>query len=133
MPRHEEVRSDETTPGTDQALYQRRGDPERRVRHHFEGTTRQTEIGRVGANDRHVALIELIPQVRGALWMQFNGNNARTGGGEGASYRSSSCTDIEHKVTGNDASVCDDAARPSAIELMPPPPRPANGGHGPSP
>ena len=79
MPRHQEVRSDQTTTGADQTLDERRGDPERRVRHHFEGTARETEIGRVGANDRHVALIELIPQVRGALWMQLNGNNARTG------------------------------------------------------
>jgi hypothetical protein len=133
MPRHEEVRSDETTTGADQALYQRRGDPERRVRHHFEGTTRETEIGRVGANDRHIALIELIPQVRGAQWMQLDGHNARTGRNERASYRTSSCTDVENKVTGNDASVCHDAARPTTIELMPPPPWPADGGHGPSP
>jgi predicted transcriptional regulator len=63
MPRHEEVRSDQTTTGADQALDERRGDPERRVRHHFEGTARETEIGRVGANDRHVALIELVPQL----------------------------------------------------------------------
>lgn len=134
MPRHEEVCSNQTTTGADQALYQRRGDPERRVRHHFEGATRETEIGRVGAHDRHVALIELIPQVGGALWMQLNGNNAGTGGGEGASHRSSARTDVEHKVTGNDASICDDAARPTTIELMPPPPWPADRGHdGPSP
>ena len=29
MPRHEEVRSDQTTTGADQALDERRGDPER--------------------------------------------------------------------------------------------------------
>jgi hypothetical protein len=69
MPRHEEVRSDETTTGADQALDERRGDPEWRVRHHFEGAARETKIGRVGANDRHVALIELTPQGRGALRM----------------------------------------------------------------
>jgi hypothetical protein len=85
MPRHEEVRSDQTATGADQALDERRGDPERRVRHHFEGTARQTEIGGVGANDRHVASIELIPQVRGALWMQLNRNNARSGCDERAS------------------------------------------------
>jgi hypothetical protein len=130
MPRHEEVRSDQTTTGADQALDERRGDPERRVRHHSEGTARETEIGRVGANDRHVALIELIPQVRGALGMQLIRNNARTGRDERASYRSSSRTDVENKVTGNDASVCDDAARPTTIELMPPPPWPADRGHG---
>ena len=134
MPRHEEVRSDQTTTGADQALDERRGDPERRVRHHFEETARETEIGRVGANDRYVALIELIPQVRGALWMQLNRNNARTGRDERAGYRSSSRTDVENKVTGNDASVCDDAARPTTIELMPPPPWHADRGHGgPSP
>ena len=130
MPRHEEVRSDQTTTRADQALDERRGDPERRVRHHFEGTARETEIGRVGANDRHVALIELIPQVRGSRWMQLNRNNERAGRGERASSR----TDVENKVTGNDASVCDDAARPTTIELMPPPPWPADRGHGgPSP
>jgi hypothetical protein len=134
MPRDKEVRSDQTTTRADQALYERRGDRERRVRHHFEGAARETEIGRVGANDRHVALMELSPQVRGAPWMQLNRNNARSGGDEGASYRSGSRTDIENKVTGNDASVCDDAARPSTIELMPPPPWPADRGHGaPSP
>jgi hypothetical protein len=79
-------------------------------------------------------LIELIPQVRGALWMQLNRNNARTGRDERASYRSGSRTDVENKVTGNDASVCDDAARPTTIELMPPRPWPADRGHGgPSP
>ena len=130
MPRHEEVRSDQTTTGADQALDERRGDPKRRARHHFEATVRETEIGRVGANDRHVALIELIPQVRGALWMALNRNNARTGRGESASYRSNSRTDVENKVTGNDAGVCDDAARPTTIELMPPPPWPADRGHG---
>jgi hypothetical protein len=122
MPRHEEVRSDQTTTGADRALDERRRDPERRVRHHFEGTARETEIGRVGANDLRVALIELIPQVRGARWMQLNRNNARTGRGERASYRSSSRTDVENKVTGNDASVSDDAACPTTIELMPSPP-----------
>jgi hypothetical protein len=116
MPRHEEVRSDQATTGAGQALEERRGDPERRVRHHFEGTARETEIGRVGANDRHVALIELVTQ------------------DERASYRPSSRTDVENKVTGNDASVCDDAARPTTIELTPPPPWPADRGHGgPSP
>lgn len=134
MPRHEEVRSDQTTTRADQALDERRGDPERRVRHHFEGTAGETKIGRVGANDRHVALIELIPQARGALWMQLNRNNACTRRGEGASYRASSRTDVENEVTRNDASVCDDAARPTTIELMPPPPWPADRGHGrPSP
>ena len=113
MPRYEEVRSDQTTTGADQALDERRGDPERRVRHHFEGTARESETGRVGANDRHVTLIELIPQVRGALWMQLNRNNARTGGDERTSYRSSSRTDVENKVTGNDASVCDEAGAPN--------------------
>jgi hypothetical protein len=134
MRRHEEVRSDQTATGADQTFDERRGDPEWRVRHHFEGTARETEIGGIGANDRHVALIELIPQVRGALWMQLNRNNARTGRDERASDRSSPRTDVENKVTGNDASVCDDAARPTTIELMPPPPRPADRGHGePSP
>jgi hypothetical protein len=134
MPRHEQVRSDQTTTGADQALDERSGDPERRVRHHLEGTARESETRRVGANDRHVALIELIPQVRGALWMQLNRNNARTGGDERASYRSSSRTDVENKVTRNDASVCDEATRPTTIELMPPPPWPADRGHGgPSP
>ena len=113
MPRYEEVRSDQTTTGADQALDERRGDPERRVRHHFEGTARESETGGVGANDRHVALTELIPQVRGALWMQFNRNDARTGGDERASYRSSSRTDVENKVTGNDAGVCDEAGAPN--------------------
>src|ERR1035441_2439251 len=97
MPRHEEVRSDQTTTGADQALDERRRDPERRIRHHFEGTARETEIGRVGANDRHIALIELVPQVRGALWMQLNRNNARTGRDERASYRSGSRTDVEDR------------------------------------
>lgn len=134
MPWHEEVRSDQTATGADQPLYERRGDPERWVRHHFEWTARETEIGRVGANDRHVALIELIPQVLGALWMQLNRNNSCTGRDESASYRSSSRADVENKVTGNDASVCDDAACPTTIELMPPPPWPADRGHGgPSP
>jgi hypothetical protein len=134
MPRHEKVGSDQTTAWADQALYQRRGDPERWVRHHFEGATREKEIGCVGANDPHVALMELIPQVRGALWMQLNRHNARTGRDEGASYRSGSRTDIENEVTGNHASVCDDAAGPTTIELMPPPPWPADRGHGgPSP
>ena len=32
MPRHKEVRSDQTTTGAEQALDERRGDPERRVR-----------------------------------------------------------------------------------------------------
>lgn len=134
MSRHKEVRSDQTTTGAYQALDERRGDPERRVRHHFEGTARETEFGRVGSNGRHVALIELIAQVRGALWMQLNRNNARTGRDERASYRSNPRTDVENKVTGNDVSVCDDAARPTTIELMPPPPWPADRGHdGPSP
>jgi len=134
MPRCEEVRSDQAITGADQALDERRGDPERRVRHHFEGTARETEIGRVGANDRHVTLIELIPQVRGALWMQLNRNNTRTGRDKRAGYRSSSRSDVENKVIGNDASVFDDAAHPSTIELMPPPPWPADRGHGePSP
>jgi hypothetical protein len=134
MPRHEEVRSDQTATGADQALDEGRGDPERRIRHHFEGTAGETEIGRVGSNDRHVTLIELIPQVRGALGMQLNRHNARTGGDEGASYRSCSGTNVDNKVTGNDPSVCDDAARPLTIELMPPPPWPAYRGHGgPSP
>ena len=134
VPRHEEVRSDQTTTGADQALDEGRGDPERRVRHHFEGTARETEIGRVGVNDRHVASIEHFPQVRGALWVQLNRDNARTGRDERTSYRSSSRTDVENKVTGNDAGVCDDAARPTTIELMPPPRWPADRGHGgPSP
>lgn len=134
MPRHDEVCSDQTTTRADQALDERRGDPERRVRHHFEGTTRKTEIGRIGAHDRHVASIELIPQVRGTLWMQLDRDDARSDGGERAGYRSAPRTDVENKVTGNDASVCDDAAGPTTIELMPPPPWPADRGHGgPSP
>ena len=90
MPRHDEVCSDQTTTRADQALDERRGDPERRVRHHFEGTTRKTEIGRIGAHDRHVASIELIPQVRGTLWMQLDRDDARSDGGErgGLSLRS---------------------------------------------
>ena len=134
MPWHEEVRSDQTTARADQALDERRGDPERRVRHHFERAAREAEIGHVSANDCHVALIELIPQIRGALWMQLNRNNPRSRSGECASYRSSSRTDVEDEVTGDDASVCDDAVRPTTIELMPPPPWPADRGHGgPSP
>jgi hypothetical protein len=76
VPWHEQVRSDQATTGADQALDERGGDGERRVGRHFEGTTRETEIGRVGANDLHVALIELIPQVGSALCMQLNGDNA---------------------------------------------------------
>ena len=45
MPWHEEVRSDQTTARADQALDERRGDPERRVRHHFERAAREAEIG----------------------------------------------------------------------------------------
>jgi hypothetical protein len=86
MPRHEEVGADQTTTGADQALDQRRGDPERRVGHHFEGTARETELGRIGANDRHHALIEVIPQIRGALWMQLNRDNARAGRDQRGSY-----------------------------------------------
>jgi hypothetical protein len=134
MPRHEQVRSDQTATGADQALDERRGDPERRIRNHFKGTTRKTEIGRVSANDRHLALIELLPQIRGPVWMQLDRNNARTGRDECASYRTRSRTDVEDEITGNDTSVCDDAARPTTIELMPPPPRSADRGHdGPSP
>jgi hypothetical protein len=115
-------------------LDKRRGDPERRVRHHLEAAAQQTEIGRVSANDRHVAFIEPTPQVRSALWMQPNRDHAHAGRDERARYRSSSGTDVENKVSGSDASVCDDAARPTAIELMPPPPWPADYGHGgPSP
>ncbi len=58
---HEEVGSDQTTTGADQALDERRDDPERWVRHDFEGAARETEIGCVGVNDRHVAPIELLP------------------------------------------------------------------------
>lgn len=130
MARHKEVRLDQTTAGADQAFDERRGDSERRVRYHFEGTARETEIGRVGANDRHGPSIELLPQVGSALWMQLNRNNVRTGCDQRASYRSSSRTDVEDKLTGNDTSVCDDAARPTTIELMPPPPWPAVRGHG---
>jgi hypothetical protein len=66
--------------------------------------------------------------------MQLNRNDERAGRDERASYRSSSGTDVENKVSGSDTSVCDDAARPAAIELMPAPPWPADGGHGgPSP
>jgi hypothetical protein len=66
--------------------------------------------------------------------MELNGNDARTGLDECASYRPSSRTDIENKVTGDDASVCDEAASPTTIELVPPPPWPADRGHGgPSP
>jgi hypothetical protein len=66
--------------------------------------------------------------------MQFNRNNVRAGRDECTGYRSSSRPDVENKVTGNDASVCDDAAGPTTIELMPPPPWPADRGHGgPSP
>lgn len=134
MPRHEEVRPDQTAARADQALDQRRGDPERRIRYHFEGTARETEIGRIGANDRHVVLIELISQIRGTLWMQLNGHNPRVGRDERTSDRSSSGTDVENEVTGNDASVGNDAACPTTIELVPPPPWPADGGHGePSP
>jgi hypothetical protein len=97
-------------------------------------TTRETGIGRVGADDGHVAWIELIPQEGGSLWMQLNGDHPCTGGDERVGYRSSSRTDIENKVTGNHAGVDDEAARPTTIELMPPPPWPAEGGHGgPSP
>jgi hypothetical protein len=134
MPRHEEVRPDQTTTWADQTLDERRGDTKRRVRHHLEGSARETEVGRVGANDRHGALIELVPEVRGALWMQLDRDNARAGRDESASYRSSSRTDVENKVTGNHPSICDDAARRASIELMPPPPWPADRGHGgPSP
>ena len=61
---------------------------------------------------------------------QLNRNNECTGRGERASYRSSSCTDVENKVTGKVASVRDD----TTIESMPPPLWPADRGHGgPSP
>ena len=53
--------------------------------------------------------------------MRLNRNDPRAGRDERASYRSSSGTDVENKVSGSDASVCD-AARPAAIELMPAPP-----------
>ena len=66
--------------------------------------------------------------------MQFNGNDARAGRDERVSQRSGSGTDDEDEVSGSDAGVCDEAARPTAIELMPPPPWPADRGHGgPSP
>jgi hypothetical protein len=78
--------------------------------------------------------MELTPQVGGALWMQLNRNDARAGRDERASYRSSSGTDIENEIPGSDAGVYDDAARPTAMKLMPPPPWPAGRGHGgPSP
>lgn len=115
MPRHKEVCSHQTTTGTDQAFDERRGDPERRVRHHLEGTAREAEIGGIGANHRHVARVELVPQVRGALWMQLDRNDSRTRCDERASYGSSSRPDVENKVTPNNASVRDDAARPTTI------------------
>ena len=58
--------------------------------------------------------------------MQLNRYNAGAGSDESASYRSGSRTDVDNKVTGNDASVCDDAERPTTIELMPPPPWPVH-------
>jgi hypothetical protein len=86
-------------------------------------------LGRDGANDRHVALAELVLQVRGALWVQLIRNNSRTSRDERASYLFRSGTDVDIRVTGNDASACD-AARPTTTELMPPPPWPADGWHG---
>jgi hypothetical protein len=66
--------------------------------------------------------------------MQLDRHDVRASGDESASYRTGSRTDVENQVTGNDASVCHDAARPTTIELMPPPPWPADCGHGgPSP
>lgn len=125
----------QATSGADHALEERRADPKRRVRHHCECRARETEIGRVSANDRYVALIEVISQTRNALWTQLNCNNAYTGRDERTTCRCSSRSDVETKATGNDASACN-AARKTTIELMPPPPPPwpADRGHGaPSP
>jgi hypothetical protein len=75
-------------------------------------------------------LSELTSQVLGALWMQLNRNDTPAGRDERASYRASSGTHVEDKVSGSAASVCDEAAGPTVIELMAAPPRPADGGHG---
>jgi hypothetical protein len=47
--------------------------------------------------------------------MQLYRDNVGTGRDERSSNRSSSRTDVENKVTGNNASVCDDTARPTTI------------------
>jgi hypothetical protein len=134
MPRHDQVGADQAATRADQALDKRSGDPERWVRHHLEGSARQTEIGPVGVYDRHVASIETIPQIPDTMRMQLNGDDARAGRDERPGYGAGSGTNVENKVSRNDAGVRDDPARPTAIELMPPPPWPAGGGHdGPSP
>jgi hypothetical protein len=134
VPWNDEVSADQTTTGTDQALDQGRGDPERWVRHHFEWTTRETEISAVDTNDGHAALTEMTPQISGALWMQLNRDNVCVRRDERLGYWSSSRPDVENKITGKYASISNEAARPATIELMPPPPWPANRGHGgPSP
>jgi len=134
MPRHQEIGSDQATTGADQTLDERSADPERWVRHHLECAARKAEVGRVGTDDRHIVSVELMPQVRGSPRVQLERHNPRTGGHERAGDRSGSGTDVEDKVTWDDAGVGDESFRPATIELVPPPPRRAARGHGgPSP
>jgi hypothetical protein len=62
--------------------------------------------------------------------MEFDGDDASTGGDQRGREGSGAGADVDHEVAGLDPSLGDDQVGPAAIEPVIPPWRPGAPGHG---
>jgi hypothetical protein len=126
--RHDEVGADETAAGCNEPADEGRrdgkwrfGDDPKRL----AGESQVTGI-RYGDDDRFAG--EALPQLARPPLMELNGDDSRPGLDERRRERPDAGADVEHKLTGNDDGLLDEADRPSALVI--PPPGGLSPGHG---
>lgn len=94
-------------------------DVERRVRHHVERPSRQTQVACVGLHDDDPT--DVLAEMTGPVRMGLDGDDVRPGVEERSRQRTVAGTDVEDEVAGTDRCLSDEPSCVRRVELVPSP------------
>jgi len=125
-----EIGSDEPAARRQKAPDECRRDGKRGIGHDPERPARESQISRVCHDDDDGLALEAVTQALRPPLVQLDRHDARSCGNKWQRERAVAGSDVEHELTGSDGGVIDNESRPTAIELVEPPPCRAPRGHG---
>jgi hypothetical protein len=128
--RHDEIGPDEAASRRQQPADQCRRDGERRIGDDAKRPAGESQVARICPNDDDAVRLEVIAQDRGAFVVQLDRHDAGAGADQCHREGAVAGADVKHELTGRDIRLLNEERRPSAIELVEPPPRLLPPGHG---
>jgi hypothetical protein len=125
-----EIGSYEPAARSEQATDQCCRDGKRGIGHDPERPPRQSQVGRVRHDDDDAGAPEPVAQKSRPPLVQLDRHDASSGVDERQRERAVAGSDVEHELTRSNGGILDHERRPTAIELVEPPPCGAPTGHG---